>query len=575
MTTSAFRITALGVVGAIYVVALMSLHPSVFWSPDEGAKFIQMHSQLLDPTVPHRIAYGAVHSDPLFSFYPTAFIYPQPLWPHGVHHHWSALFPLVSLPFFQLFGIRGIYVLPLVCGLLSTVLVSFLAKRVEPEAAPPALLLAGLGTPLLFQSMLFLEHTLACALGLGALLCGWMAVSTLTRPRRRYAVMAIFCLAGLFALRDEALIFVAAMACAGLRLLTRDRISSRLRAGALLILLLLVLVMVKTSGDAAGGSSRTADLAFSITASLQHISDPALWRELPPHILHVLINDPGQSGVPLPLEWALTGLAGVGLCGLSLIVLPGFRFPFWLLGACLVGATSAAGLCLETRYRAVHGLLLSMPCLVLAWLPAPGPRTAPPGRSEVFLASFFPIYLVIFVLATWLLRRPTGGPEWGLRYALFAFLLAAVLGAVSVTRFAKSSRGWQRLAGVGLAILLFILSCGFGIRGIFEAQVTKRDLHAFEQEMRAAPEPIVTDQWWLAAALAPTFVSREFYTLTPQSDATRFLDHIGRQRTSLLYVSYATPPDSVMTPQGVTAHLTRRRVIQEMTFSWYAIQGSP
>jgi len=565
-----YWIVSLGVVCMIYLSALLSLHPSVFWSPDEGAKFIQMHSLVSNTGTAHPISYGAAAQDPSFTYYPTAPIYPQPLWPTGVLNHWPNLFPLVSLPFFQLFGLRGLYVIPLLCGLLSVVAVSRLARNMEPGAATPGILLAGLGTPLLFQSVLFLEHTLAGALGLGALLCGGAAYGS-TRSRPGFSIAMIACLVGLFALRDETLIFLAALSLTGLLMLAFERKPTGLRAGLMLLVFFLFLVMVKTMGDNMGGSNRVAELVRNITRALAGLQDPALWSAFPDHLLQVFINNPGQFGVPLSPGWTVTGLVGLGLCAFSLMAGTRWRFPCWLLGAVLVSIPSLLGLCLPDRYRAVHGLLLAAPCLVLAWLPS-RLGSQPRRRTERFLMILLPVYLVIYALATWLFRRPSGGPEWGLRYALIAYLLAAALGAVAVTRFQQTSRGWHRFTGLGVAALLLALSCGYGMRGIVEVQVTKRDLQAFEQEILEAHCPIITDQWWLASALAPAFVRTEFYTDNPCTASGLWLARIAPRKREFLYVSYAPPPDSAKGPNGVRLTLAGRRTIQGMTFSRYNLE---
>jgi hypothetical protein len=180
--------------------------------------------------------------------------------------------------------------------------------------------------------------------------------------------------------------------------------------------------------------------------------------------------------------------------------------------------------------------------------------------------------LVLHVGATWLLRRPAGGPEWGLRYAMAAYLLAAVLGAAAVVRFVRTSGGPRRLAGLGLAALLLALSCGYQVRGVFELQVTKRDLRAFEMDIRNEALPVVTDQWWLAAALAPTFVRHELYTLNPGTDPALWIERMGSRHPSFLHVSYTPPPLAVGTAFGRTATLRQQHAIQEMTFSRFEVR---
>jgi hypothetical protein len=432
--------------------------------------------------------------------------------------------------------------------------------------------LAGLASPLYFHSMLFLEHSLAGALALGALLWGWSLLRGSLPQRLACALGAAACLAGFYALRDEALLFFAALAAAGVATQAAGRIRALGFAG--LALGPLLLIAFPAWAVSLGGDGRAGELLSDAVNALAGLKDPAAWHSLPKHVLHVLVNNPQPFGVPLPPTWAVTCLFGFVLCALSPSAVAPRRFSRWLAGAGLVAAGAAYALCLPDRYRAIHGFLLPMPGLVLAWMPTAGTDAAP-DRKERLLGTLLPLLLILHASATWLLRRPDGGPEWGLRYVLIAYLLAAVLGAAAVVRFARTSRGWRRCAGLGLAASLLALSCGYGVRGIFEQQVTKRDLLAFERELLDAGSPVVTDQWWLAAALAPTFVRTEFYTLNPGTDLSVWLDRIGTREPSFLYVSYAPLTNDVMLAHGISATLTQRRLIQDMTFSRFAVRRTP
>lgn len=563
---------AVAVVCAVYVGTLSTLHPSVFWSPDEGAKFIQMHSLLVEPNAPHRLSYGAADSDPFFTFYPSAPIYPKPLWPAGVRNHWPALFPVLSLPLFRIAGLWGLYCLPVAGGVLAAFLAGTLARRLSPGAAAPAIVFSGLASPLYFHSALFLEHSLACALAIGSLLCGWSLFSNSTRSLLICCPATVCCLAGFYALRDEALIFFAALVGSGVLTLTAGRTRRIALAG---IVLLSILLLASSQWIMAfPGSGRDAALLCDAANALARLKDSALWNALPQHVLHVLINNPAQSGVPLPPVCAMAGLCGLFLCALSPIVIPPRRFSCWLVGVCLVVASAACGLCMPERYRAIHGLLLPMPGAVLAWLPSPHGHNRQ-QRGERFLTTLFLLLPILHLVATWLLRRPAGGPEWGLRYVMVVYLLAAVLGCTAVVRFLETSKNWQRFAGLGAAAMLLGLSCGYNVRGIFEQQVTKRDLRAFEQEIRNAGIAVVTDQWWLAAALAPTFVQAELYTLNPGTDLPLWVDLVGSRAPAFVYVSYTPPPNVVRTERGLLATLRHQRIIQQMTFSHFEIQTAP
>jgi hypothetical protein len=562
---------ALAGVCAIYLATLSTLPPSVFWSPDEGAKFLQMYGGMADAGAPHRPAYRAAVADPFYTFYPAASIYPQPLWPAGVRSHWPPLFPVLSSFFFKTLGVWGLYAIPMGGGILAAAGAGALARRHVPAAVAPAMVLAGVATPLLFHAVLVLEHTLTCTLGLGALLCGQRLLDGgPIRRRLGWGLAALVGVLGMLAMRDETVIFLGALACAGALLAGSKRVKWLLAGGAGAIAAALAF-FPDCPADTAG---RAAALAADAGRALRGLADPGLWRGLPHHVLWVLVADPSQFGAPLTTEWAAVGLAGLGLCGVAAIVVPRRRLACWMAGACLVGLISALGLGHPERYRAVHGFLLPMPCLVLAWLPTPSAGCSR-TRAERFLCALLPLYLALYTFATWLLRRPTGGPEWGLRYPLIAYLLAAVLGAMACARFARANRGARRVAGLTAAAMLCAISVGYTLRGVFEIQVTKRDLLAFEREMVVTDRPVVTDHWWMAAALAPTFVRTEFYTLPARGDFSLWFERIGRRTPAFLYVSYDPPPPLARTPTAPAAALVQRRKIQEMMFSTFQVQAPP
>lgn len=559
---------AVMLVAFVYISTYSTLPSSVFWSPDEGAKFIQMLSGVNPGDTVCHPAYGGAANDPLYIYYPKGDIYPAPVWPAGTRLSWPNAFPAASLPLFRAFGAGGLYIIPLGGGILTAAVAGLLARRITPAAAIPAVLMAGLASPLMFLSMLFMEHTPTAALGLGALCCVLTIVYGPASRQPGAAVGVFLCLAGMLALRHESVILAAAMAGGAIMAAKRWKRTTLLAvaipSGAAALAIAAVCVAVP--------GSRTLSLLGDSLRGLATLASPEPWLSIPRHLLAVLINNPDQSGVPLPPEWVTVAMAGLGLCALSGLAIQDMRLPCWLAGAILVGMAAAVGLAEPERYRAIHGLLLPMPALVLVWMPAPVAATAGTGPQERWLRSFLTAVVILYLAVTWLLRRPDGGPEWGLRYALVVYLLAAVLGAVALIRFLAAHRGWRRVSGAVTAAGLLGLSCAFNARGIVEIQVAKRDLHAFETEIVATARPVVTDQWWLAAALAPVFVKSPFYTLNDACPFDVWLDRLGRHTPTFLHISYTPPPHVMASHSGAGAVITRQRRIQAMILSTYTVR---
>src|SRR5512147_331345 len=104
----------------VYGALLAVMPPGAFWSPDEGAKFIQLHSIHWERGLRYTIPYAGAAIDPRFEFYPTRCryedLYPVRLPDGGVKFHWPIWFSLVTRPLVDAFGHTGLYAIPLLSG---------------------------------------------------------------------------------------------------------------------------------------------------------------------------------------------------------------------------------------------------------------------------------------------------------------------------------------------------------------------------------------------------------------------------------------------------------------------------
>lgn len=150
----------------VYAALLWWLPKDIFWSPDEGAKFLNMQTISWDDGLHFTIPYNGRHLDPHFHFYAKGHVYPQPSSACNIEYNWPLWFPLLSLIPYRLFGIWGIYLLPLLAGWGTAVLSGMIARRIQQNAAVATILAVGFATPILFYSILFWEHTMAVFLGL-------------------------------------------------------------------------------------------------------------------------------------------------------------------------------------------------------------------------------------------------------------------------------------------------------------------------------------------------------------------------------------------------------------------------
>jgi len=522
---------ALACVAACYLGIAAFLPSRVFWSPDEGGRYLQMIGWTLDNGLTYRLPYGGAARDPDYRFYPATPLCPRPLPGGAVRFAWPVWFSLLTAPFYRVLGCAGLYVVPLAAGVLTARLAGTLAERARPRAGTAAFLVAAMATPLLVYSQLYWEHTLQACLCLAAILCA-------VRARRRSAGRVLFAaacmvlLAAAVALRAETLVLAAALVAALAGTPSRDRRNDRSRRAPRALLAVLAVVALAAvlvwltpllnRTDAAGWTPfRNRDFGRMLSGALARLVDPSAWMYLPTHLLHVLVASPAKaenagawvparSGVPLSPGWSLCAFNGLALCFLCHLLPRRARFGAWCSGAVLLGLAAAAALLSPVRYRTVHGLFLATPVLALAALPARAPsRSAEAGLLRRLAWS----YLAAYVLTTLFLRPPARGLEWGPRYALPLVPLLTAIGAAAVQRFLSRAAPRERVLTVAVASFLLVLSCGFTLRGLNEVRLTKRELRRLDERIRTARRPVVVENRWLPCLLAVSFAEHEVYVV--------------------------------------------------------------
>ena len=148
------------VFAALIVLLAANLRSDAFFVGDPGIKLIAARNANAHPDRPLNIPLPAIGGQLL--------PYVEPFFEvHDDHTHaiTADVFPLISAPFIERFGIRGAYVLPAIgfIGILAGCawLGSALDRR---RNAPAVIAIAGLATPFLFYGLEFWEHAPAVAL---------------------------------------------------------------------------------------------------------------------------------------------------------------------------------------------------------------------------------------------------------------------------------------------------------------------------------------------------------------------------------------------------------------------------
>jgi len=546
---------ALAAVATVYLALALVLPAEVFWSPDEGAKLLQALSLRPGGARSSDIPYGGRGLDPELTFYPRLLhpqhpealrsaLYPQPAADGGVRFHWPPLFPLASLAPYRLLGARGLYLMPLAGGLLAAAAAGVFGRAVDPRAGAPAVLAVGFSSPVLFYSLLFWEHAPSVALGLGGLLA-------LVVARRRSVGLlgAVPLLAGAVALRLESLLLVSALPIPLAVGVERRQRPWRWPRGAWWVPAAVALAVATALVGMWPGAARAVygwvhGVLSTATSLLGFVARASgLLSPFPERLADAWFDLGVELGpaVPGPLAW-------VGVVGaLVALAATAFREPVrgWVLavGGCLVLAPSWWTLLSSEAYRAVHALLLPAPFLVLTALllrPPPAAR----GRPALLLGMVTALYLVLGTALA--MTRMVGGLEWGNRYLLPLQALGAAAAAVGAVAYARrDGERRPRLAVIAVTVACLVTGALYQVRGVRELLISKGSLEACRREVVNARGPVVTDLYWLPAALAVTFAERPLYTLQSRRDLGPWLERFGDRSAGFLLITSAAQTDEV------------------------------
>jgi hypothetical protein len=522
-------------VAAIHIALLATQDGGVFWSPDEGGKYLQVRTLELsrDAGTP-ALPYAGRPFDPGYEFYPPGTVYPRMESDGRVRFGWARLFSYLAGPPLRWWGSAGLYVWP-VLGLLLACWCVFL---LYPGMGPPALLavvLVALASPLSFYGVLFWEHAPAVALALlvGCFLRRLCAGSGWTGGLA-YGAGALLSAGAALALRAEMLLALMAIV---LGLLPMRRVVANWRGVGLGLTVLALVVgtmwMYRWAppGSVVGPSYR--DLEATARATLGQLA----LGDILPMLQRVMINDPAEFGLALRPGLHQLACAG-GLCVLlSLAVRGGPRVLVFAAGTLGLAAVSLWAAWQPERYRALHSLLLPVPWAAFAvWLVRAG-AVGDSGRQGGRMLLFF---LALYLTATTLIRASHGGPEWGARYALFFYPLAAVAaaGGWSIAWNGNPSRPARVILLVALGSSLLAGSLVLA-RGHAEIRETKQDLASYRDALQAQRIPVVTDLWWLPSAMPAHFEERELYVVSHPGALARWHAQRGRAVPRWMIISYA------------------------------------
>ncbi|MBV9865336.1 MAG: hypothetical protein JO316_08305 [Abitibacteriaceae bacterium] len=507
------------------------------WSPDCGARFVQIQSILQH--WPHWwVSYPAQALDPEHHNSPLYFFEFR----HGdrIYVFYSFFFALISAFLFQHFGFIGLSFLSVLGGLATAVGTYGIARllRVRYPLAP--MLIVALASPLIIYSIVFWDHSLTTGI---ATVCLYLCLRAIaTRQIRLWFAAGVVLGAGLWFHEIlipclPALVFAAWWA----RRRTPWIVSSGLFIlGVALLLAPLVIINKSVYGTLMGphlsnnrlGSSgaimdflknpREWGLGAIYTLFAWGNANPGFTWELKDWVAHpwpalqAQIHVSIFMAVPV-IGWIVLSLAriwrdGWGGAAISLLLFAGL-----LLNGCWV-------------YQHIdwpHSVFLACPFLALAFAASwptvfsrtrndtPRQQTLEDETDEPRLLWQILVWFT-FIYTLFNLLKPTlGGTEWGSRHLLVIVPILTLLAWSAVESllpeesptFYLSPQSGVLLTGMGM---LLVMSVALQYHAFKIIDAMHEENHQLSEAIAAAPDKvIVSSVWWAGMNAAPIYMDKQ------------------------------------------------------------------
>jgi len=532
-----WNLVAALVVLAVYVMVLSVLPTNVFWAPDEGGRFIELHALRWDHGVVYTLPYPGRRLDPQLQFYPgsgdpnaTYSVYPAPHPDGTLRFHWPIWFPLLSRAFLTAFGTTGLYVLPLLSGWLIALVAGRLTWFFLPAWAPIAILLVGFATPVCFYSQAFWEHTLATLLGtIAALLLVGARPGRLSTLAGMGPALLLAVVLRLEMLAFAVAVLLAWAVCAVVAHRHRAAVGPMTESPPRALPLRLLAVVVAALALALIAATALTPRHRGLLQSVPHrvSGHLAKVRHLPHGIIGLWINSPWNEGPWLDHRGEIAGLIALGLClGATFVTTVSVEAALIVPGLLLLLVVSVALAGSTQQYRALHGVFPISPYLVIGLYALPQAWRRRDHRL-LALAWLTSLYLLMGTGANFIVYANANGDllnslEWGPRYLLTLYPLLAVLSVVALHQHYTSERpAALRLSVVALIMMLVVVAGQQEVRGLGMLSTNRHIFTRWEAQLRQEG-PIVTDLWWLPTAVADLFTTHEMYFVRERTQVRRW-----------------------------------------------------
>ncbi len=481
---------------AFYLVWVSFYPPDIFWSLDEGGKFLHLQSVVKSGELNAFVKYPWQSLDRKLEFVPLYF------WSQAqgqIYSWWPVGFPFISIPFYKLLGYTGLYFLPGVFGAVSAIFSGLIFRQIIPAARKLSAFVAiiiGLATPIAFYSTTFWEHTL----NTGLFIVGFWAVLKAWNTQKIYwlVLSGVFLSISTF-FRIDTVIFVVAVGF--VLLLIRWRWSILLGTVYLLSCipwfyfnwLMMENILSRQFIPGMTGISARPFLGFR----------SAGWLFVP----YSLFGAPDIGGLFIPQNILLLAT----LLLIAAVIMPFFRKWHYGLLPVYLGLLALCGWALvqPEGYRSVHGFVLIAPHIIFAtWLYV----ACKDVRQSVFPLmglSITSIYIVVYFIRGWV---AAGGLQWGPRYLLIFYPLVVI---ASISGIRLNWAGWTKqfkYALISLYGLGLFMGTGFELRGLQSARQTRTYYQQTQAEIQQLnTDAIVAECSWLGMVMPDIYWDRPLF----------------------------------------------------------------
>jgi hypothetical protein len=517
---------ALACVATIYVVlAFLVLPRDAFFSSDEGLKLIQVQNFARQGIAGFSLDYPGRGLDPDLSYVPIN--NPPTLIREGqVYAVYPIVFPLLATPLYRILGYAGLYVIPLVSGLLTLVITCWLARLTGGSGTSSTIIL-GLGSPLVFYSLVFWDHTLGTMLSTLAI---GLVVKNLEHARKPWLVVGGILLGLAIWVRSEMYVMALAMPVVLFLLPGRRFVRTlSLCLGMLVALVPLWVFQFLVYGSFIGphvGHFVWLGEELPITADRVAI------------LYHTLLE--GNSNPVLSFLYIMAFAASAMLFRSSrlrrrnLLIIVNFG---------ILALVTVPNILEASAGRPLGGLITTAPFLVFAFTTL---LDSSVGRGNRILLAIGLGYTALVCVLT----PVDPGLQWGPRFLLPIFPPLVVVAsnnfrALQAAGDLRSER-LLRACFVSMVALSLVVQVA-GLRTLHMIKI--RDRNLIQQVGQLDAVHILSDEYGFAQYVAPLFYEKQFFYVRDQEDYRRLTETLVNHEISrYAFVTYPVPDRRAVDP---------------------------